>query len=70
MVSGTPDYEGFLGAHLDLGGFFVEKKNGGHLFYFEDPIGYHKTLHKSSRFDHRLYRRFYCNCGLHRISLN
>lgn len=68
MVSGTPDYEGFCAAHADLGGKLVEKKNGNKLFYFDEPIKYHKTLHRpheSSDFDHRLYRRFYRNCGLH-----
>ncbi len=68
LVSGTPDFNGFVDAHKQLGGVYVEKKNGGHLFYFEELIKYHKTLHKphkSSRFDHCLYRRFYRNCGLH-----
>lgn len=68
MVSGTPDYEGFCAAHADLGGILVEKKNGNKLFYFGEPIKYHKTLHRpheSSDFDHNLYRRFYRNCALH-----
>jgi hypothetical protein len=68
LVTGTPDYEGFLLAHADLGGKMVQKKNGNKLFYFEAPIKYHKTLHRpheSSDFDHILYRRFYRNCALH-----
>lgn len=68
LVSGTPDYEGFLAAHADLGGKMVEKKNGNKLFFFDAPISYHKTLHRphlSSKFDHILYRRFYRNCALH-----
>lgn len=68
IVSGTPDFNGFLHAHNDLGGLIFGKSNGNILFKFEEPIKYHKCLHedhKSSRFDHNLYSKFYVYAGLH-----
>lgn len=68
LVSGAPTYGRHCMAHADLGGVLENKKNGGKKFTFGLPITYHKTLHAphlSSKFDHRLYRRFYRNCGLH-----
>lgn len=62
VVTGTPDWEGFIKAHLDLGGTVFPKKNGTVRFSFPAPIVYQKTLHPphaSSRFDRVISKRFY-----------